>query len=513
MALTADTIAGFSGSLLQKTFDGAVETPDCHLEWWALCCDKTSPYVAIAAPRGHAKSTAISFTYTLACLVFRERQYVLLVSDTVAQAVQFLGDIKRELFDNEHLKSLFKIKEFIKDSEDDIIVAFEDGYMFRVQAKGSEQKVRGLKWNKKRPDMIVCDDLENDEIVMNKERRAKFKNWFYSALIPCMSVTGIVRYVGTILHSDSMLEGLMPPMWDKKNTVSNELKTWSKKKIKRQWTSVKYKAHNPDFTAVLWPQKAESAAREHHIGTTARSYFEWVRQGYVEQGIGDKYSQEYLNIPIDESIAYLKRADFLPMDAEDRDRIVRFYITADLAISEESHADYSVFLIAGMDENRRIHVVDVIRERMDGREIVDTILALERTYHPEAIGIEEMQVSKAIGPFLREEMIRTGTFPSVEKLKHGGKDKIARGRSIQARMRAHAVRFDKDSEWYDTFEDECCTFPRGKHDDQFDAFAWLGMMLDKMIEAPTKEEIEDELYYDERERNLGPQGRSSWTGY
>lgn len=500
MPLTADTIAGFSGSLLQKNFDGAVESPACHYEWWSLCCDPMSPMVAIAAPRNHAKSTAISFTYTLACLVFRERQYAILVSDTVAQATQFLGDIKRELYDNDRLRQLFGIKEFVKDSEDDIIVACEDGYMFRVQAKGSEQKVRGLKWNSKRPDLIVCDDLENDEIVLNKERREKFRHWFYAALLPCKSVTGIVRYVGTILHTDSMLERLMPPLWDKKHTRQTELKTYSTKKIKG-WRSVKYKAHNSDFSHILWEKR------------WSKDRLMEERQSFIDQGIGDKYSQEYLNIPIDESIAYLKRQDFIAMDVEDRDRIVNFYITADLAISEEDRADYSVFLVAGVDENRRIHVVDVIRERMDGREIVDTILALERTYHPQAIGIEEMQVSKAIGPFLREEMIRTGTYPSIEKLKHGGKDKMARGRSIQARMRAHAIRFDKDGEWYDEFEEECCTFPRGKHDDQFDCFAYLGMMLDKLIEAPTKEEIEDEEYYDERDRNLGYAGKSSWTGY
>jgi predicted phage terminase large subunit-like protein len=500
MALTADTIAGFSGSLLQKNFDGAVESPACHMEWWELCCDPRSPLVAIAAPRNHAKSTAISFTYTLACLVFRERQYAILVSDTVAQATQFLGDIKRELYDNERLRQLFGIREFIKDSEDDIIVMCHDGYKFRVQAKGSEQKVRGLKWDSKRPDLIVCDDLENDEIVLNKDRREKFRHWFYAALLPCKSVSGIVRYVGTILHTDSMLERLMPPVWDRRYTKQTGLKTWSEKKIKG-WRSVKYRAHTDDFSEILWPQRWPKARLQEE------------RQSFIDQGIGDKYSQEYLNIPIDESIAYLKRQDFLPMSDEDRDRIVNIYITADLAVSEADRADYSVFLVAGVDENRRIHVIDVIRDRMDGREIVDTILALERTYQPHAIGIEEMQVSKAIGPFLREEMINTNTFPSIEMLKHGGKDKISRGRSIQARMRAHAVRFDKNADWYDEFEEECCTFPRGRHDDQFDAFAYLGMMLDKLIEAPSREEIEEEEFYDERDRNLGQPGRSSWTGY
>lgn len=508
--ISADTVHGFISSLLQKSFDSAVESPECHMEWWKLFCEKRS-LVAIAAPRNHAKSTALTFGWTMAQLCFRERSYAIIVSDTVAQAVQFLGDMKKEFAENEQLRSLFKIKEFIKESEDDVIVICDDGHMFRIQAKGSEQKVRGLKWNNKRPDLILCDDLENDEIVLNKERRAKFRRWFNGALLPCRSITGIVRYVGTILHSDSMLESIMPKPYEK-GTVTEDLKQYSTKR--REWLSVKYKAHNSDFSKILWESKAIQAADEFKIPGGAAGYFKNLRQGFVDQGMPDVYSMEYLNIPIDESLAYFKKQDFLVESDTEKLRPLRYYITGDLAISQEETADYSVFVVAGVDENKLLHIKDVIRERLDGREIVDTILGLERHYRPEAIGIEEMQVSKAIGPFLREEMINTNTFPSLIKLKHGGKDKISRSRSMQGRMRSHGVRFDKDSDWYATFEDECISFPRGKHDDQVDAFAYLGMLLDIMIEAPTKEETEEEIYKDELQSSgFGQRGRSRTTGY
>lgn len=506
--LTADTIAGFSGSLLQKNFDGAVPTPPVHFEWWELCCSKDR-YVAIAAPRRHAKTTAITTTYTLACLLFRERSYALIVSDTVTQAVQFLGDIKRELLNNDQLRSLFKVKEFVKDADDDFICICEDGHMFRVQAKGSEQKVRGLKWNNKRPDLIMCDDLENDEIVMNKERRDKFSKWFYGALIPCISYNGVVRYVGTILHNDSMLERLMPKLYDKK-TQRSSLKTWTTKRS--QWKSVKYRAHTDDFKEFLWESMAVKAAKEEGLNT-AREYFQYLRQGFIEMGLAEKYSQEYLNLPIDESSTYFKRPDFLAMTEEDGKKTVNYYVTADLAISEDERADYSVFLVAGVDEDRKIYVKDVIRERMDGREIVDTIMLLEKIYQPQVIGIEEMQVSKAIGPFLREEMAKQNVWPSVMPLKHQGKDKHARAKSMQGRVRAHTVRFNKAGEWYQTFEDECCTFPRSKHDDQFDSFAYLGMLLDVVIEAPTKQEQEDEEYFEQLRESVGESGRNEFTGY
>jgi phage terminase large subunit-like protein len=139
---------------------------------------------------------------------------------------------------------------------------------------------------------------------------------------------------------------------------------------------------------------------------------------------------------------------------------------------------------------------------------------LQRLYDPVAFGVEDMQVSKSIGPFLREEMVRNNTYLNLYPLKHGGKDKLTRARSIQARMRAHGVKFDIEEDWFPEFENECLTFPRGKHDDQVDAFAYLGLMLDMLVEAPTTREMEEEEYEEDLELSgMNNQGRSAVTGY
>ena len=454
----------------------------------------------------HAKTTGGTVSYGLATLLFRERRFMLLVSDTEAQAMMFLGFFKEHLQNNDALIDLFGLKrddkglvKFVKDSESDIIVEMADGHKFRVMAKGAEQKLRGLIWDGTRPDIILCDDMENDELVMNKERREKMKRWFNSALMPCRSATGIIRIVGTILHMDSLLEKLMPLAYDKW-TVQDPLKLWSPLK-KHGWYSVKYRAHNQDFSQLLWPSRF------------SKKKLQDLKKELSDQGMADVYSQEYLNVPLDEANAFFKRGDFLDLSKEQREMKLNYYITVDLAIAEHQKADYSVFLIAGVDEQRRIQVRNVLRERLDAREIVDTLIQMQRIYDPVAVGIEEMQISKSIGPFLREEMIRTGVYLSLYQLKHGGKDKIARARSMQARLRAGSVYFDKHADWYPTFEDECTKFPRDVHDDQVDAFAYLGLMLEQLTEAPTKEEDEEEQYQDELERNFSGHGRSSYTGY
>jgi predicted phage terminase large subunit-like protein len=505
--LNADVVGGFVGSVLASKFDDAVATPAFHREGWQMFTSKDK-MVALAAPRGHAKTTGMTVSYGLATLLFRERKFMVLVSDTESQAAMFLGYFMEQLQENTALVELFGIKRndegkvvFIKESSTDIIVQMEDGHKFRVIAKGAEQKMRGLIWNGSRPDIILCDDMENDELVMNKERREKMRRWFYSALLPCLSSKGIIRVVGTILHMDSLLERLMPKPYDRWSH-QEPLKLWSEQR-RAGWKSVKYRAHTDDFSAVLWPEK--------HSEQTLKE----KRKEYIEQGLPDVYSQEYLNIPLDESVSYFKRNDFEAQTDEDKKCKLTKYITADLAISEAERADYSVFIVGGMDEHRRLHIIQVIRERLDGREIVDQILHLQRIHQPEVFGIEEMQVSKSIGPFLREEMVKQNVYPNLLQLKHGGKDKIARARSIQARMRAKAVKFDKSADWYSSFEDELTRFPRDTHDDQVDAFAYLGLLLDKMIEAPTQEEQEEEVYQDELyeygESSGG--GRSAVTGY
>lgn len=504
--LTSEIIEGFQGSLLRKRFDNATPVPVFHREMWDLLC-VDNKYVAIAAPRGHAKSTAVTHTYGLATSLFRESPFTVLVSDTETQACQFLNDIKMELNDNTDLQVLFGVKKFLKYTESDIIVEMDDGYQFRILAKGSEQSLRGLKWNGMRPKLILCDDMENDELVMNKDRRDKFFRWIYGALIPCLAPDGKMRVVGTVLHMDSFLEQLMPKEWDTA-TRSEPLKTWSVNQ-KKMWKAVKYRAHDENFDNILWEERFP------------RDKLTIIRHEYYEKGIPDVYSQEYLNYPLDPTKAYFKRSDFIATtqqeldDISEKKKLLTYYVGVDLAISEKERADFSVFIIAGMDSDGLIYIQDVLRERMDGREIIDTIFTYERKYRPEFIAIEKEKITKALGPFLHEEMPKRNLFPNIIEITPT-KDLLTRARSMQGRMRAGFVRFNKKAEWYPTLEAEMTSFPRSGHDDQVAAMAVLGLALDKMVEAPTaQEEFERELEEDTRlfgvDLNFG--GRSMVTGY
>jgi predicted phage terminase large subunit-like protein len=495
--LTAELIEGLVNGLLKKNFDSPSAIPECHREWWKMCCSSRK-FVAIAAPRGHAKSTAITHSFVVASLLFRVRSFILVISDTESQAVFFVEDIKKEFIDNEDLIKLFGVKGLVKDSQSDIIIEFEDGHQARIMAKGSGQSLRGCKWDHRRPDLVVGDDLENDEIVMNKERREKFRHWFTGALIPILSKEGAIRLVGTILHADAQLERLMPKEGDK-GAIKTALSTHSDPK--KIWLSAKYRAHDPQMTMALWPEYKP---------------IEWLKQEretFKEQGMMDVWAQEMLNIPLDESTAPFQRRDFIAMDSRDYESRKLFYIGTDFAPGAKQKGDYTAFVVGGVDEHSTLHIVYAVKERMDVKEAEDVLFELIEKYQPECVFFEKGQIWSAIEVSIRDRMYKTNAFFNFEALP-SMVDKVARSTAIRARLRAGGVRFNKEAAWYQDLEEECIGFPRLQHDDQVDALTILGRGLLRFREAPTDREIAEEEYEQEKiQGGFYNLGREEITGY
>ena len=483
--VNAQVIDGFTLGLLAAKYDNPKPIPPFHQEMWELCCSD-NPKVAIAAPRGHAKSTAITHAYILAMMLFREASFCLLVSDTEAQAAEFLGDIKSELNGNMALRKTFGVKKLLKETETNIICKMNDGHLFRIQAKGSEQKVRGLKWRAKRPDLIVGDDLENDEIVMNPDRREKFRRWFMNALIPCGSDTCRVRIVGTILHLDAMLKRLLDDP---------------------TWGHLFFAAHNSDFSEILWP---EQFSQKRLLG---------IRAGYEAQNDLGGYNQEYLNNPVAEGDAYFNRDCFIDVERDGGGNTMlpnlEMFAAADFAISEKEKADYTVLEAAGVDEHGVVHVVDVRKGRWDADQIIEELINFQKMWKPNIFTFETAKIDKAIGPFLEREMMRQNVYLNIHK-ETPTQSKTMRGRSIQAMHNSGAIRYDKEASWYPDYEGEMMTItksgPRGAHDDCFDVHAYIGLTINQFYEAQSPQEIEDEEYeiaFDE----FVQQGRCATTGY
>jgi predicted phage terminase large subunit-like protein len=483
VALTASLIEAFAGVYLSPMYDEPVATPDFHRECWDLYCT-AGTYAGVAAPRGHAKSTALTHDFGLATALFRVEDYIVIASATEELAIQHLGDIATELRENEEIAKDFQIDKLVVDAKTDIIVRFKDGHECRLIAKGSGQKMRGIKWRGKRPGLIICDDLEEDEQVENRDRRKKFSRWFYRALVPCLRKGGKVRVHGTILHEDSLLARLM------------KSKTWATRLFKAH-------ASFDDFSNILWPEQF-SVDR-----------LKGIRQTFIEEGDSAGYSQEYLNDPRDNSEAYLRKDDFLPMKDEHHDAAKRYRVGCDFAVSKLDTANRTSFTIGGSTMANDICVVDQRVGRWDTAEWMDELFLIQKRYDPEVFFVEDGVIWKSVAPSLYREMkLRDewlNCFPILPV-----KDKAVRGRNFQKRMRAGGMRYDKEAEWYPGYEEECLKFSANSEaalDDQFDSTAILVKGIDSL---PDLEEDEFESEEEVEMRRQDPRkvsGRSQVTGY
>ena len=91
-----------------------------------------------------------------------------------------------------------------------------------------------------------------------------------------------------------------------------------------------------------------------------------------------------------------------------------------------------------------------------------------------------------------------------------------RGRAIQGAVKSGRVKFDKQASWYPDLENELLTISnsgsRGAHDDQFDAFAYIGLTISEYFEAQSDEELEQEDF-ERAFDDYHDQGRCETTGY
>lgn len=82
------------------------------------------------------------------------------------------------------MKKLKKISGYFivrfNDREKASVILLSNGC--KIEALGAGKKIRGRRHKQWRPDLILCDDLENDENVNTPEQRRKLRNWFYKAV-------------------------------------------------------------------------------------------------------------------------------------------------------------------------------------------------------------------------------------------------------------------------------------------------------------------------------------------
>ncbi len=404
--------------------------PQLHKTWYDLVIK--NPRVAIAAPRGHAKSTIFSLVYPLWCILFQKKKFIILISDSISQAQELLGSIIEELETNERIIEDFgRIAGYIPPTSEekrkwtasDIITLTG----VKVIARGWKSKLRGLKFGSERPDLIIMDDAENDENVQSEDQRIKVRNMFFKSILNLGSIDTQVIVVGTILHFDSLLSNLLiNPIYG--------------------WYTRLFRAIEDNHP--IWPE-----------------WWTMDRLDEKRKEIGDiSFEQEFMNNPLDPSTQIIKpKAYYDNLDLGRCD----FYAYIDLAISEKETADYTAIVTIAKDrDDGRMYVLDPRRIRGDISKQMDLAFELFNIYPWRAFGVETVAYQKAFYQMLKLEMNKRGIYlPAIEV--ELDKDKVRRVLEITPYIDNEMVLFNNS---YQEFNSECFQFPKGAHDDYVDAF-------------------------------------------
>lgn len=158
--------------------------------------------------RGHAKSTHFDILIPLWLKIQNPKGFkvMVLVGKSEDNADTLLADVQAELQFNELYKHDYGVQ-YQSGSWMDGEFVTQDGTAFFARGRG--QSPRGLRHRESRPDYIVIDDLDDDELVENDARVSKMVDWVLEALLGSMDMgTGKFIMVGNRIHKNSVLANL-----------------------------------------------------------------------------------------------------------------------------------------------------------------------------------------------------------------------------------------------------------------------------------------------------------------
>ncbi len=429
----------------------------------------------IVAFRNSGKSTIVTTAYPLwAILGEQQKKYVLIFSKTQGQAKQILKNIREEAESNDILKQ--DLGPFKEESEygsngewsSTTLVFSNTGA--RIKIASVDEGIRGLRHKQYRPDLIICDDVEDINSTKTREGRDKTYKWLRGDVIPAGDRDTRLIAVGNLLHEDSLLMRL-------KEDTENDRATGA---------FLIYPLLDENGVS-LWPDKypdSESIkVQEKEIG----SWIDWQREFLLnivpdtDQVIHKNWIQYYGNLP------------------ERGHTFAGVRVGIDLAISTKDTADKTA-MVSGVchyyERELFIYILpNPVNKRLTAPDTLSQCQLLYEHYRKEKMYpkliVEDVGYQKAIIQHLEEKKILAQSF------KPGRSDKRERLALTSSKIKSGHILFPYEG--CEQLIQQLTHFGVEKHDDLADAFSTL--ILGVQENKPSRPgSIEDLIVGGERSR-------------
>ncbi len=431
---------------------------------------------AIAAPRGHAKSTTFTFKGVLHAALYKYKHYIIMLSDSSEQAEGFLGDLKTELEENQLIREDFGLQEG-KVWKNNVILTAEG---VKLEGIGSGKKIRGRRHRNWRPDLIVLDDVENDENVATPEQRKKLRSWFQKAVSKAGDTYTDIVYIGTILHYDSLLSSVLKnpeydsvkyrgvisfaenqELWNAWELIFSDLSNDRRKEEALEF----FEANREEMlagTEVLWPEK--------------NPYYKLMIMRLSEGEAS--FNSEIQNDPIDPDNCTFQEEwfDFYDSDGavppDFSDPRFLFIGANDPSLGKNKKSDTSAIIVLAKDtKTGYMYVLEASIEKRKPDVIITDAIELSKRlkldFHKALykFGVEVVQFQQFFKDVMMDQSRQAGEYLPIEEIQ-STLNKDLRITSLQPFVKNRYIKF---SVKHKTLLQQMKEYPMGKNDDGPDA--------------------------------------------
>jgi predicted phage terminase large subunit-like protein len=471
------------------------KSPVIHID---MLEHSTSPskYAVQSLFRGAGKTTVNNKIDTFADIFLDHEPYQQIFSATQDKAKKFLNDVKTMVING--MQKGLSIEKGSIWSQTEIEVIVDGKFKCFVECMGAGQDPRGGSYNFLRPTKQRYDDIESkvgQYAIRTKANREKLKEWFYGDCLPSLDpIKGKVRFVGTILHADSLLMSLLKnPEWQQmvRPIIIDGKSAW---------------ADRFPLTDIEAKEREERHFEETGKRVEIKS-IESIKRELYDQGKHDLFYQEYLCLPQSEEKKLFKAEDFRYFSHiryDDKVTSIHFgnakesetiytkqpqaivfddgteltldkcYIYSSMDLASDG-ADKSAIITVAFDGSGNWYILDISNGHWTPFQKSANAIRIQMQFQPIRFGIEKASAQNDFFYTIDVAQKETGVRIPVEELKHGGVNKNIRISNLQPLFFTHKIHFDRSCMNVSELEAQLTTFDidvESLHDDLMDALAY-----------------------------------------
>lgn len=257
----------FCQEFFSKTF--RQESPPFAQEVWDPLENPNARLVNLVLFRGASKTTRLR-AFAAKRISYGVSRTILFIGCSEKDAIRSVTWLKHQVERNHHWRSSFKLKKGAKWEETQIELIHdgfskpgEPPYVIHVLAAGITGSLRGINFDDYRPDLIIIDDPQTDEMAASEEQREKVSDLVFGAvknsLAPATEEPNakIVMAITPQHGKDISQQALKDPQW-----ISRVFPCWTQQTLHL----------DVDKQVSIWPQRfTTESLRDDKRGAIARN--------------------------------------------------------------------------------------------------------------------------------------------------------------------------------------------------------------------------------------------------